>query len=45
MNKQDPVLKVGFVGKYMDNSDSYKSLTESIYIAGIHLDYNVSLIS
>ena len=36
-------LTIGFVGKYLDLKEAYKSLTESFIHAGAHLDAKVNL--
>jgi CTP synthase len=36
-------VTIGFVGKYLDLKESYKSLTESFIHAGAHLDSKVNL--
>ena len=36
-------LTIGFVGKYLDLKESYKSLTEAFIHAGAHLDSRVNL--
>ncbi|HEY4073510.1 MAG TPA: CTP synthase [Herbaspirillum sp.] len=36
-------VKVGMVGKYVDLTESYKSLTEALRHAGIHTDSRVSI--
>lgn len=36
-------VTIGFVGKYLDLKESYKSLTESFIHAGAHLDAKVNL--
>ncbi|OQX73796.1 MAG: CTP synthetase [Campylobacteraceae bacterium 4484_4] len=36
-------VTIGFVGKYLDLKESYKSLTESFIHAGAHLDTKVNL--
>jgi len=38
------VVKIGIVGKYVDLKESYKSLTESLFHAGIENNYEVELI-
>ncbi|MEO1941265.1 MAG: CTP synthase [Campylobacterales bacterium] len=37
-------VKIGFVGKYVESKDAYKSLTEALTIGGAHLDTRVDLI-
>ncbi len=36
-------VKIGFVGKYLDLKESYKSLTEALVHAGAHLDAKVTI--
>ena len=37
-------VTVGFVGKYVDHTDAYKSLNESLDHAGIHTDCRVKIV-
>ncbi len=37
-------VKIGFVGKYVDHTDAYKSLNESLIHAGIHTSTRVKII-
>jgi len=36
-------VKIGFVGKYVQSKDAYKSLTEALIIGGAHLDIRVDV--
>jgi len=36
-------VKIGFVGKYLDLKESYKSLTEALSHSGAHLDMRVNI--
>jgi CTP synthase len=37
-------VKIGFVGKYVESKDAYKSLTEALTIGGAHLDMKSELV-
>ena len=37
-------VTIGFVGKYVDHTDAYKSLNESLDHAGIHTDTRVNIV-
>jgi CTP synthase len=37
-------VKIGFVGKYVDHTDAYKSLNESLIHAGIHTSTRVKIV-
>ena len=43
MQNQDSAVKVAMVGKYMELTDSYKSLSEALTHAGIHTGTNVEI--
>lgn len=45
--EQNPLhtVKIGFVGKYLDYLDSYKSLFEALKHAGIHLNTKVKIVN
>ncbi len=44
LQKPQHTISIGFVGKYVDHSDAYKSINESLVHAGIHTSTKVNVI-
>jgi CTP synthase len=44
MEHPDNEVSIGFVGKYVDHTDAYKSLNESLAHAGVHTRTRVNLV-
>jgi len=44
LQKPQHSISIGFVGKYVDHSDAYKSINESLVHAGIHTSTKVNVI-
>lgn len=44
LDTQDHEVNIGFVGKYVDHTDAYKSLNEALDHAGIHTHTRVNIV-
>jgi len=44
MQNPENEISVGFVGKYVDHTDAYKSLNESLAHAGVHTRTKVNVV-
>ena len=44
LDSQDHEVNIGFVGKYVDHTDAYKSLNEALDHAGIHTHTRVNIV-